>query len=156
MGGPFELVKIPMVTLIDTLDTLMIMGNRTEFAKAVYTVVSSTPNFNLDVNVSLFETTIRVLGGLLSAHLLAVDSSLRPIRSKGGSRIGEESQLYPNIANQPPLDFWERWEYDGKSLLTLAVDLGQRLLPAFDTKTKIPFGTVNLVSFDWTYSCMHI
>jgi len=143
VGGPFELVKIPMVTLIDTLDTLMIMGNRTEFARAVHTVVSSTPDFNLDVNVSLFETTIRVLGGLLSAHLLALDSSLRP------SRSGEEVQFQPYGADQPPplptSHFWERWKYDGKSLLTLAVDLGRRLLPAFDTKTKIPFGTVNLM-----------
>jgi ER degradation enhancer, mannosidase alpha-like 2 len=29
-------------------------------------------------------------------------------------------------------------------LLRLASDLGDRLLPAFDTKTGIPFGTVNL------------
>ena len=35
--------------------------------------------------------------------------------------------------------------YDG-SLLRLAVDLGNRLLPAFDTATGIPFGTVNLHS----------
>ena len=37
-----------------------------------------------------------------------------------------------------------RTEYDGL-LLTLAHDLGKRLLPAFDTKTGIPFGTVNLL-----------
>ena len=30
------------------------------------------------------------------------------------------------------------------SLLTLAIDLGERLLPAFRTKTGIPYGTVNL------------
>ena len=29
-GGQFELVKIPLVTLIDTLDTLVILGNYTE------------------------------------------------------------------------------------------------------------------------------
>jgi hypothetical protein len=33
--------------------------------------------------------------------------------------------------------------YDG-SLLTLALDLGRRLLPAFATPTGIPYGTVNL------------
>lgn len=26
-GGKFDLIKIPMVTLIDTLDTLVILGN---------------------------------------------------------------------------------------------------------------------------------
>ena len=128
------------------MDTLIIMGNRSEFFRAVNVVVHSLPNFNLDVNVSLFETTIRILGknfnfvfacvcflidnfvtcegGLLSAHLFAIDTALQE-RTSNGSSI--------------PL------EYDGKSLLSLAIDLGHRLLPAFDTKTKIPFGTVNLV-----------
>lgn len=35
--------------------------------------------------------------------------------------------------------------YDGE-LLRLARDLGDRLLPAFDTPTGIPYGTVNLHS----------
>jgi hypothetical protein len=30
----------------------------------------------MDVNVSVFETTIRILGGLLSAHLMAIDPKL--------------------------------------------------------------------------------
>ncbi len=34
--------------------------------------------------------------------------------------------------------------YDGR-LLDLAVDLGERLMPAFETKTSIPYGTVNLL-----------
>lgn len=34
-------------------------------------------------------------------------------------------------------------QYNG-SLLILAVDLGNRLLPAFDTPTGLPYGTVNL------------
>jgi hypothetical protein len=39
----------------------------------------------------------------------------------------------------------EFWTYDG-ALLDLARDLGLRLLPAFDTKTGIPYGTVNLMT----------
>lgn len=72
---------------------------------------------NID-SVFLFE------GGLLSAHLFAIDATLQ-------ERMSDESSI--------------PFEYDGKSLLSLAIDLGHRLLPAFDTKTKIPFGTVNLV-----------
>jgi hypothetical protein len=34
-------------------------------------------------------------------------------------------------------------EYNGE-LLDLALDLGNRLLPAFETPTHIPYGTVNL------------
>jgi len=37
--------------------------------------------------------------------------------------------------HQPP--------YDGR-LLALSLDLGERLMPAFDTRTSIPYGTVNL------------
>jgi mannosidase alpha-like ER degradation enhancer 2 len=93
--GTFDLVRIPALTLIDTLDTLIIMNNYTEFARSVERLRfvdrrmqrefhESGMNrgnsvrkgeqggiFSVDQNVSVFETTIRVLGGLLSAHQLA-------------------------------------------------------------------------------------
>jgi hypothetical protein len=75
-GGKFDLIKIPLVTLVDTLDTLAILGNHSEFRRAVGLVQRDLPHFALDVNVSVFETTIRVLGGLLAAHLMAVDPHL--------------------------------------------------------------------------------
>ena len=43
MGGPFDLIKIPLVTLIDTLDSLVIMGNFTEFRRAVALVEEHYP-----------------------------------------------------------------------------------------------------------------
>ncbi|KAJ9154225.1 hypothetical protein P3X46_027583 [Hevea brasiliensis] len=75
-------------------------------------------NLRFDINkrVSVFKTTIQVLGGLLSAHLIASDYAT-------GMRI-------PSYDNQ---------------LLDLAEDLAQRILPAFDTPTGIPFGSVNLL-----------
>jgi len=109
------------VTLIDSLDTLVILGNYSEFRRVVSLVSSELPSFNLDVNVSVFETTIRVLGGLLSAHLMAIDPEL---------------QIYP-----PNPDGSMR--YNGR-LLQLSLDLGERLMPAFSTRTGIPYGTVNL------------
>ncbi|XP_062026221.1 alpha-mannosidase I MNS4-like [Rosa rugosa] len=60
--------------------------------------------FPQNKTVSVFETAIRVLGGLLSTHLIASDYAM-------GMRI-------PTYDNQ---------------LLNLAEDLGRRLLPAFDT-----------------------
>jgi len=92
--GTFNLVRIPALTLIDTLDTLIIMNNYTEFARSVERLryldqsmqrefSESGMNkenlrkgeqggiFSVNQNVSVFETTIRVLGGLLSAHQLA-------------------------------------------------------------------------------------
>ena len=114
-GEDFELGKIPMLTLIDSLDTLAIMDDREEFRRTVSLVVENV-NFDIDDTVSVFETTIRVLGGLLSAHMFAAD---------------------------PKYGFFDNGEYNG-GLLRLATDLGNRLLPAFRTPTGIPYGTVNL------------
>jgi len=83
----FNLVRLPALTLIDSLDTLLIMKNHTEFARSVErlrvlddSMRMSQPwtnglekggIFAVDQNVSVFETNIRILGGLLSAHQMA-------------------------------------------------------------------------------------
>ncbi len=61
------------LTLVDVLDTLAVMGNRTEFQKAVKLVLDHV-NFDKSNTVQVFEANIRVLGGLLSAHLLIEDT----------------------------------------------------------------------------------
>ncbi|KAJ4934331.1 hypothetical protein JOQ06_007129 [Pogonophryne albipinna] len=58
------------LTLIDALDTLLVLGNQTEFQR-VASLLQDTVDFDIDVNASVFETNIRVVGGLLSAHLLS-------------------------------------------------------------------------------------
>jgi len=103
------------LTLIDSLDSLAVVSaNASAFADAV-ALVESNLSFDVNSTVSVFETNIRILGSLLSAHLLASDS-----------RTGFSIPWYSN------------------SLLELAHDLGKRLLPAFDTPTGIPFGSINL------------
>lgn len=107
-GGEDTIGKYSL-TLIDTLDTLVVMGNYTEFEKSVNWIIDNL-SFDINLPVSVFETNIRVLGGLLSAHLAA-------------------TRVIPG--------------YNG-GLLDLATDIAERLLPAFDTPTGIPYGTVNL------------
>lgn len=58
------------LTLIDALDTLAVMGNNTEFIR-VTKLLTEKINFDSDINVSVFETNIRIVGGLLSAHLMS-------------------------------------------------------------------------------------
>ncbi|KAK9476165.1 glycoside hydrolase [Lipomyces japonicus] len=106
------------LTLVDSIDTLAIMGDQAEFEAAVKKIERFV-QFDLPSRVQVFETTIRMLGGLLSAHTYATSSRL-------GSQI--------------------TW-YDG-SLLRLAKDLGDRIMPAFDTPTGIPLPRVNLQSGD--------
>jgi len=103
------------LTLIDALDTLAVMGNNTEFRR-VYDIVAKRTDFDANINVSVFETNIRIVGGLLSAHLVARKAGV---------------QLEPG------------WPCNGP-LLALAEDVAKRLLPAFDTPTGMPYGTVNL------------
>ncbi|KAG8516849.1 ER degradation-enhancing alpha-mannosidase-like protein 1, partial [Galemys pyrenaicus] len=118
------------LTLVDALDTLAvsarpgagvqraIMGNSSEFQKAVKLVIS-TVSFDKDSTVQVFEATIRVLGSLLSAHRIITDAT----------------QPFGDMAIQG---------YDNE-LLHLAHDLAVRLLPAFEnTKTGIPYPRVNL------------
>lgn len=86
-GRSFDMIRLPAVTLIDTLDTLVVMGNFTEFRRAVLLVKRALPSkFDFDDSVSVFETTIRILGGLLSAHQLATDPVLN-IYPKAGFRF---------------------------------------------------------------------
>jgi len=58
------------LTLIDTLDTLVVLGDVKEFEKGVKLVIDNV-SFDRDFAVSVFETNIRVVGGLLSSHILA-------------------------------------------------------------------------------------
>ncbi|XP_022668483.1 ER degradation-enhancing alpha-mannosidase-like protein 1 isoform X3 [Varroa destructor] len=108
------------LSLIDSLSTLAVMGNRSEFRRAVELVLDNV-SFNKDSTVQVFEANIRLLGALLSAHLLIKD----PAKPFGDLRPAGYSN----------------------ELLTLARDLANRLLPAFDgTPTGLPFPRVNLLT----------
>ena len=101
---PSTFVKLPLVTLVDSLDALAIMGNSTEFQSATQRIWHGFPHkFNFDVNVSVFETTIRVLGGLLSGHLLAVDASLNLTTDYDGELFALALDLGASLARRSRL-----------------------------------------------------
>ncbi|XP_005106053.1 endoplasmic reticulum mannosyl-oligosaccharide 1,2-alpha-mannosidase [Aplysia californica] len=91
------------LTLVDSLDTLVIMGLKEEYEEAKEWVAERL-TFNVDRYVNLFEISIRNLGSLLATYHLT------------GDEIMKEK----------------------------AIDLGTRLLPAFNHNSKIPFSDVNL------------
>jgi len=62
-------------TIVDSIDTLLIMDLKEEFQRAREWVAKSL-DFDQDGNVNVFETTIRVLGGLLSAYHLSGNDTL--------------------------------------------------------------------------------
>ncbi|XP_030581445.1 mannosidase, alpha, class 1B, member 1b isoform X2 [Archocentrus centrarchus] len=91
------------LTLIDALDTMWILSLKEEFEEAKAWVAAEL-TFNKNVDVNLFETTIRILGGLLSTYHLTGDTLF----------------------------------------LDKAKDIGSRLMPAFNTPSKIPYSDVNI------------
>lgn len=97
------------LTLVDVLDTIIVLDDPKGFEAAVRNVIDWV-SFDVNTKPQVFETTIRVLGGLLSGHTFA-------------ERTGQKFHIP-----------WYRGE-----LLQMAYDLGLRMLPAFDTPTGIPF-----------------
>uniref|UniRef100_A0A672HLA0 alpha-1,2-Mannosidase n=1 Tax=Salarias fasciatus TaxID=181472 RepID=A0A672HLA0_SALFA len=101
-------------SIIDSLDTLYIMGLMEEYNDAKEWVQTSL-DLNSNGEASLFEVNIRYVGGLLSAYYLT----------------GEE--LFK----------------------TKVLELGEKLLPAFNTPTGIPRGVINLgsgTSWSWGWA----
>ncbi|XP_029372403.1 endoplasmic reticulum mannosyl-oligosaccharide 1,2-alpha-mannosidase isoform X1 [Echeneis naucrates] len=74
------------LTLIDSLDTMWILGLKEEFGEA-RTWVEKELSFSKNVDVNLFETTIRVLGGLLSTYHLTGDQLFLDKAKDLGSRL---------------------------------------------------------------------
>ncbi|KAJ2905772.1 glycoside hydrolase family 47 protein [Zalerion maritima] len=64
-------------TLVDSLDTLWIMGLEDEFREAAAAAASLDFANTTETAVNMFETTIRHLGGLLSAYDLSGEEALK-------------------------------------------------------------------------------
>ncbi|KAK8197589.1 family 47 glycosyl hydrolase [Phyllosticta capitalensis] len=105
--------------IVDALDTLILMNLTTQLAHA-REWVSLSLDYEKDHDVNTFETTIRMLGGLLSAHYLSTEfPHYAPITIPEGS--GAED-LY----------------------LEKAIDLADRLLGAYESNTGVPYASINL------------
>ncbi|KAM6967362.1 mannosyl-oligosaccharide 1,2-alpha-mannosidase IA [Aplochiton taeniatus] len=101
-------------SIIDSLDTLYIMGLTEEYNDAKEWVETSL-DLNSNGEASLFEVNIRYVGGLLSAYYLT------------GEEVFKRKVL----------------------------ELGEKLLPAFNTPTGIPRGVINLgsgTSWSWGWA----
>ncbi|KAL8908752.1 MAG: hypothetical protein Q9207_000609 [Kuettlingeria erythrocarpa] len=106
--------------IVDALDTLMIM-NLTSRLSHAREWISTTLSYDQDQEVNTFETTIRMLGGLLSAHYLSTTfPDMAPLADDDEGAPGED--LY----------------------LEKATDLADRLLGAFESDSGIPYASVNL------------
>jgi mannosidase alpha-like ER degradation enhancer 2 len=75
-----------LMTPVDSLDTLILMGFKEEADKARALIVDKL-SFDKDISVQNFEVTIRLLGGLLSAYQMTGDERLLKLADDLGSRL---------------------------------------------------------------------
>ncbi|CAF3549827.1 unnamed protein product [Fusarium graminearum] len=109
--------------IIDSLDTMILM-NLTSRLQDARQWISESLTWDQDQDVNTFETTIRMMGGLLSAHYLSTEfPGLAPLAEDDEGAIGED--LY----------------------LEKAKDLADRLMSAFESPSGIPYASVNLQKF---------
>lgn len=74
------------LTIVDSIDTLYLMGMKDEYAQAREWIATNL-DFSKVHGVNTFETTIRVLGGLLSMHSLTGDQLFLQKADEMGSRL---------------------------------------------------------------------
>ncbi|KAK7739987.1 mannosyl-oligosaccharide alpha-1,2-mannosidase [Cytospora paraplurivora] len=110
--------------IVDALDTMILM-NLTSRLTHAREWISTSLDYDQDQDVNTFETTIRMMGGLLSAHYLSTEYPLlAPISDDDPGAPGED--LY----------------------LEKAKDLADRLITAFDSESGVPYASVNLGKYE--------
>ncbi|KAI1079417.1 glycoside hydrolase family 47 protein [Whalleya microplaca] len=110
--------------IVDALDTMILM-NLTSRVTHAREWISNSLTYDQDQDVSTFETTIRMLGGLLSAHYLSTEfPNLAPLAEDDPGTPGED--LY----------------------LEKAKDLADRLVTAFDSASGVPYASVNIGKYE--------
>jgi len=75
-----------LMTPVDALDTMLLMGLNDEAAKAKALILEKL-SFDKDISVQNFEVTIRLLGGLLSASQMTGDERLLGLADDLGTRL---------------------------------------------------------------------
>lgn len=75
-----------LMTPVDSLDSLYMLGFKDE-AEMTRRYITANLSFNKDIEVQNFEITIRVLGGLISAHQISGDKQLLVLAEDLGKRL---------------------------------------------------------------------
>ncbi|XP_014557845.1 glycoside hydrolase family 47 protein [Bipolaris victoriae FI3] len=94
-------------TLVDALDTLYIMGLDEEFEEAVHAVKKIDFTTTAVQRLNVFETTIRYLGGLLSAHDLSKGKYSTLLHK--AVELGDMLYAAFDTPNRMPVTRWD-WE----------------------------------------------
>ncbi|EXJ75307.1 uncharacterized protein A1O5_02003 [Cladophialophora psammophila CBS 110553] len=110
------------LTLVDTLDTLWLMGFKNDFEAAVHAVAGIDFNTATQLPINVFETTIRHLGGLLGAY--DVSNRQYPTLLDKAIELGEMLYGAFDTPNHMPVTKWSKIGVEGASGHTLVAELG--------------------------------
>lgn len=97
-------------TLVDTLDTLWIMGLKDEFEEAVAAVATIDFSSSDTELLNVFEMTIRYLGGLLGAY--DISNGAYPILLSKATELGDILYKAFDTPNRMPMTRWH-WKAAG-------------------------------------------
>lgn len=130
-GGAVQSFGGWAATLVDTLDTLWIMGMKDEFDEAVNAAKDIDFNTTSEESLNVFETTIRYLGGFLGAYDLTGGSY--PVLLQKATEVGDMLYCAFDTPNRMPATRWNWKEtFEGKDLRagesTLVAEIGSLTL----------------------------
>ncbi|KAI9640451.1 hypothetical protein NHQ30_011197 [Ciborinia camelliae] len=103
-GGSMDPFGGWAASLVDTLDTLWIMGMHSEFKAAVEAIQEIDFSTCALEQINVFETTIRYLGGFLSAYELSGEKY--PVLLRKATEIGEMLYKSFDTPNHLPILRW--------------------------------------------------
>src|SRR3954465_895907 len=84
---PHDWYGVPLLmTTVDAYDTMLLMGLGAE-AKDAKSLILERLSFDQDISVQVFEVTIRLLGGLLTASQMDPDRRFLPLAADLGARL---------------------------------------------------------------------
>ncbi|ELR03826.1 hypothetical protein VC83_04719 [Pseudogymnoascus destructans] len=91
-------------TIVDSLDTLWIMGLKDEFEEALETVEKIDFTTSTKTSIPVFETTIRYLGGLLAAY--DISDAKYPVLLTKATELGEILMSTFDTPNRMPVLYY--------------------------------------------------
>jgi mannosyl-oligosaccharide alpha-1,2-mannosidase len=103
-------------SIVDSLDTLYLMGMKDEFKRARDWVASF--QFVMGGQVSTFENTIRILGGLLAAYDLSLDPIFLEKAKEVGDGLAKAFQGHWPYTSIDMRSGSGNWGWSGKALLS--------------------------------------
>ena len=130
-GGAVQSFGGWAATLVDTLDTLWMMGMKDEFDEAVNAAKDIDFSTTSEEFLNVFETTIRYLGGFLGAYDLT--GSSYPVLLQKATEVGDLLYCAFDTPNRMPATRWNWKEtFEGKDQTagesTLVAEIGSLTL----------------------------